>query len=124
MFKLIKKFFSPESKTARKQKRATKKVVRKQKRKTRKVKRGTKIIQSALSPEELANIKERMQQGKIKVLKTTKEEGRQLITPTKPGTPKTDFWNDKIDLGFIAPTGKELVGGAVGAALLYKIIKK
>lgn len=45
-------------------------------------------------------------------------------TKTQPGI---NFWNSQIDMGFIKPTGKQLVIGGtatiIGGALIYRALK-
>ena len=48
--------------------------------------------------------------------------------PKQEKQPGVNFWNNKIDMGFIQPTGKQLVIGTATAAVIgglaYKTLKK
>lgn len=99
-----------------------------------KQKRKTMARKKLLSPEQKAKIVAGIKKGAGNVIKysagkpTVKVKAKPAPkkAPTKT-VPAKNFWNDKIDMGFIKPTGKQLVIGAsvtvVGGALIYRAVK-
>ena len=88
-----------------------------------------------ISPEKKAKILAGLKKVGGQVVKyssgkpTVKVTTKKTVTPPTPTEKKeaVNFWNSPIDMGFIKPTGKQLViGGSttlIGGALLYKTFK-
>lgn len=81
-----------------------------------------KPIFKKLTPEQKKKALEAFKKGTGAILKYT-EGGKKPKVTVKPAPgektpPAQNFWNKKIDLGFIQPTGTQLVVGGTAAALL------
>lgn len=99
-----------------------------------KTKKSKKMAKTKLTPEQKQARRQRILAGLKKVGgQVTKYSGGKPTVRVKPAplptktAPATSFWNDTIDLGFIKPTGKQLVIGGTGTAIgiyaLYRILK-
>lgn len=80
-----------------------------------------KPIFKKLTPEQKKKALEAFKKGTGAIIKYT-EGGKKPKVTVKPApgekTPAPNFWSKKIDLGFIQPTGTQLVVGGTAAALL------
>lgn len=118
--KIFQKITGKDKPTKRRKTMATKKPATK----TRKP------IFKKLTPEQKKKALEAFKKGTGAILKYT-EGGKKPKVTVKPATggtaPKKNFWSDTIDLGFIKPTGTQLVIGTTAAALIggvaYKALK-
>lgn len=86
-----------------------------------------KPIFKKLTPEQKKKALEAFKKGSGAILKYTEGGKKPKVTvKPAPGTPAParNFWTDTIDMGFIKPTGTQLVVGGTAAAVLGGIAYK
>lgn len=111
-------------KKSRKMKRPRTEAEKKERAQSMKAAKKKKPVFKKLSPEQKAKALELFKKASGEIIKYSGGKPKVTVKPADKKQAASNFWTDTIDLGFIKPTGTQLVVGGTAAALLGAAVYK